>query len=527
MKLPIFVIPLVAVSCLLAVLGPQFSSDWTSFFDNYASAWSSVSSPSETEDFRSNTTAAVNDSVSNHSVSSPFSSSPPPPPPPSSSWSSSSPPPPIDEKQSLPQLPNMTTVNAVLEETAINEGRNVSSEGNYEPAVVKSRKQREFTKLEKIEAGLRRARAAIKEAKFLNQTHDPDLVPNGPMYWNAKAFHRSYLEMEKELKIFVYEEGEPPLFHNGPCKSIYSTEGNFIHAIEMDTRFRTKDPDKAHVFFLPLSVAMLVQFVYVRDSHDFTPIRRTVIDYVNVIRTKYPFWNRTLGADHFMLSCHDWGPEASRSVPHLYKNSIRVLCNANTSEGFNPSKDISFPEINLQTGFLTGIIGGPSPSRRPILAFFAGGLHGPIRPILIQQWENQDSDVQVHKYLPKDVSYIDMMRKSKFCLCPSGYEVASPRIVEAIYTGCVPVLISDHYIPPFSDVINWKSFSVSVSVKDIPNLKTILQGISSRQYLRMYLRVVKVRRHFEVHSPPKRFDVYHMILHSVWLRRLNLRVRDR
>lgn len=90
----------------------------------------------------------------------------------------------------------MTTVNEVLEETAINEGRNVSSEGNYEPAVVKARKQREFTKLEKIEAGLRRARAAIKEAKFLNQTHDPDLVPSGPMYWNAKAFHR--------LNFYIY-----------------------------------------------------------------------------------------------------------------------------------------------------------------------------------------------------------------------------------------------------------------------------------------------------------------------------------
>ena len=112
--------------------------------------------------------------------------------------------------------------------------------------------------------------------------------------------------MEKELKIFVYEEGEPPLFHNGPCKNIYSTEGNFIHAIEMDSRFRTNDPNKAHVFFLPLSVVMLVRFVYVRDSHDFTPLRRTVADYVNVIGTKYPFWNRTLGADHFMLSCHDW-----------------------------------------------------------------------------------------------------------------------------------------------------------------------------------------------------------------------------
>ncbi|XP_038883057.1 probable glycosyltransferase At5g03795 [Benincasa hispida] len=513
MKLPVFVIPLIALSCFLAVFGPQFSTDWTIFFDKYASIQSSVSSSSQPEDSHSNTSAPAVTAANDQTVGqyqSPLNHS-------------------VFLIQSLQLYPNKTRVNEDLRETAINEvNRNVSFKSDYESTVtVKARRQREYTKLERIEAGLRRARAAIREAKFHNQTEDPDFVPSGPMYWNSKAFHRSYIEMEKELKIFVYEEGEPPLFHNGPCKSIYSTEGNFIHAIEMDSRFRTKDPEKAHVFFLPLSVAMLVRFVYVHDSHDFTPIRHTVVDYINVIGTKYPFWNRTLGADHFMLSCHDWGPEASKSVPHLYKNSIRVLCNANTSEGFNPSKDVSFPEINLQTGFLTGFLGGPSPSRRPILAFFAGGLHGPIRPILIQQWENQDRDIQVHQYLPKGVSYIDMMRKSKFCLCPSGYEVASPRIVEAIYTGCVPVLISDHYVPPFSDVINWKSFSVEVSVEDIPNLKTILTGISTRQYLRMYRRVVKVRRHFEVNSPPKRFDVYHMILHSVWLRRLNLRLRDR
>jgi len=212
------------------------------------------------------------------------------------------------------------------------------------------------------------------------------------------------------------------------------------------------------------------------------------------------------------------------SLPYLHKNSIRVLCNANTSEGFKPAKDVSFPEINLQTGSINGFIGGPSASKRSILAFFAGGVHGPIRPILLEHWENKDEDIQVHKYLPKGVSYYDKLRNSKFCLCPSGYEVASPRVVEAIYTGCVPVLISEHYVPPFSDVLNWKSFSVELSVKDIPNLKDILMSISPRQYIRMQRRVIQIQRHFEVHSPPKRFDVFHMILHSVWLRRLNFRM---
>lgn len=333
--------------------------------------------------------------------------------------------------------------------------------------------------------------------------------------------------MEKQFKIFVYEEGEPPLFHNGPCKSIYSMEGQFIHGLEVDSEFRTKDPEKAHVFFLPFSVSMMVQFVYIRNSHNFKPIKQTVTDYINVIAGKYPYWNRSLAADHFMLSCHDWGPETSFSVPYLHKNAIRVLCNANTSERFNPSKDASFPEINLQMGSTHGLLGGPSPSRRSILAFFAGGVHGPIRPVLLEHWEHSnDEDMIIRQYLPKGESYFNTMRKSKYCICPSGYEVASPRVVEAIYTGCVPVLISDHYVPPFSDVLNWKSFSVEVPVKDIPNLKKILSSISSRQYIRMQRRGVQVRRHFEVNSPPKRYDVYHMILHSIWLRRLNVRVHD-
>jgi len=112
--------------------------------------------------------------------------------------------------------------------------------------------------------------------------------------------------MEKQFKIYVYKEGEPPLFHDGPCKSIYSMEGSFIYEIETDTRFRTNNPDKAHVFYLPFSVVKMVRYVYERNSRDFSPIRNTVKDYINLVGDKYPYWNRSIGADHFILSCHDW-----------------------------------------------------------------------------------------------------------------------------------------------------------------------------------------------------------------------------
>ncbi|KAG1327903.1 putative glycosyltransferase [Cocos nucifera] len=115
--------------------------------------------------------------------------------------------------------------------------------------------------------------------------------------------------MEKGFRVYVYEEGEPPLVHEGPCKDIYTTEGRFIEELEQQQEaggLRTWDPARAHAFFLPFSVVNMVRYVYKDQSWDHTPIKRFVTDYFRVIASKHPFWNRTNGADHFMLSCHDW-----------------------------------------------------------------------------------------------------------------------------------------------------------------------------------------------------------------------------
>ncbi|KAK7393811.1 hypothetical protein VNO78_22375 [Psophocarpus tetragonolobus] len=386
-------------------------------------------------------------------------------------------------------------------------------------------------KLRKVEASLAKARALIKEAlvrtnaTVLQEDTSSDYIPHGDIYRNAFAFHRSYQLMEKLFKIFVYEEGEPPLFHYGPCKNLYSMEGIFISSLESNTEFRTQNPDEAHVYFLPFSVVMILEHLFHPVIRDKAVLERTIGDYVHIISHKYKYWNRSYGADHFMLSCHDWGPRATWYVKELYFIAIRVLCNANISEHFNPQKDASFPEINLETGETTGLIGGYPSWNRTILAFFAGKIHGRIRPVLFQHWKSKDKDVLVYEKLPDGVPYHETMKKSKYCLCPSGYEVASPRIVEAIYAQCVPVLISQQYVLPFSDVLNWDSFSVQILVSDIPKLKEILLGISEDKYMRLQEGVKKVQRHFVVNNPPKRYDVFHMIVHSIWLRRLNVRVK--
>ncbi|KAG2238134.1 hypothetical protein Bca4012_079796 [Brassica carinata] len=94
------------------------------------------------------------------------------------------------------------------------------------------------------------------------------------------------------------------------------------------------------------------------------------------------------------------------------------------------------------------------------------------------------------------MTYVQHMNSSKYCLCPMGYEVNSPRIVEAIYYECVPIIIPDNFVLPFSELLDWSAFSVVVPEKEIPRLKEILLEIPMRRYLKMQMNMKMVQKHF-------------------------------
>lgn len=119
---------------------------------------------------------------------------------------------------------------------------------------------------------------------------------------------RSHIEMEKSFKIWAYKEGELPIFHGGPMHNIYSSEGQIMDEIESrKSRFFAQSPKEALVFFLPVSVVSIRHFLYrTRADYDRRIIQDVVTDYIGVLSNKYPYWNRSSGADHFFVSCHDW-----------------------------------------------------------------------------------------------------------------------------------------------------------------------------------------------------------------------------
>lgn len=205
-------------------------------------------------------------------------------------------------------------------------------------------------------------------------------------------------------------------------------------------------------------------------------------------------------------------------------NCIRALCNSDVKEGFVFGKDVSLPETYVQSPQNPlRQLGGKPPSKRKILAFFAGNMHGYFRPILLKYWENKDPDMKIFGKLPKvkgQMNYIQHMQSSKYCICAKGFEVNSPRVVEAIFYECIPVIISDNFVPPFFETLNWESFAVFVLEKDIPNLKNILLSIPKKKYLQMQKTVKLVQKHFLWHPRPVKYDIFHMTLHSIWFNRV-------
>ncbi|XP_016542291.1 probable glycosyltransferase At5g03795 isoform X2 [Capsicum annuum] len=312
-------------------------------------------------------------------------------------------------------------------------------------------------------------------------------VNENEVFHDRDAFMDNYKEMNRSLKIYVYphQKGDP--FSNALLPVDFEPSGNYasesyFKKVLAMSHFITKDPSNADLFFLPFSIARL--------RHDprvgIGGIKDFIKNYIFNISHEYPYWNRTNGADHFYVACHSIGRFALEKVIDVKINAIQVVCSSSYFvSAYIPHKDASLPQIWPRLG------GNPNlePYKREKLGFFGGSLNSPVREKLLEWWGN-DSDIFVH-FGRLERSYAEELINSKFCLHVKGYEVNTARIADALFYGCVPVIIANHYDLPFADILDWKHFSVIVTTLDIPLLKKILQGITQQEYLVLQSNVFK------------------------------------
>jgi hypothetical protein len=74
--------------------------------------------------------------------------------------------------------------------------------------------------------------------------------------------------------------------------------------------------------------------------------------------------------------------------------------------------------------------------------------------------------------------YADVLRRSKFVLCPRGSGSSSIRLFETLRAGRVPIIISDQWVAPNGP--DWSSCSLQIRERDIAGIAQIVSDLEPR-----------------------------------------------
>eukprot|EP00049_Salpingoeca_infusionum_P022427 m.6661 g.6661 ORF g.6661 m.6661 type:complete len:455 (+) comp5180_c0_seq2:136-1500(+) len=214
---------------------------------------------------------------------------------------------------------------------------------------------------------------------------------------------------------------------------------------------------------------------------------------------------------------------AHRETPWLHshlRDMVVLQHEGSLANGcYHAEKDVVIPTPVISTTTPSLSCEGAISNNRDHLVFLGGRSSSKIRQRIAKLFQD-DPDVYSPTTRLNHSAYMCEMASATFCLAPRGQASWSPRLEESIHAGCIPVIISDDYAPPFSFLVDYTAFSVTVPQVELANLKTILLNISQSKVNEMLQAVRQVRplfRYTRFEKPHEGDDALDAIMFQLWL----------
>jgi len=284
--------------------------------------------------------------------------------------------------------------------------------------------------------------------------------------------------------------------------------------------FTEADPGRADAFLLPVHPYSLRVAAFPADG--LAPVQAAVAEAVELVKARHAkHWAARGGCDHVLVSAHDKGGRVAQTADEalirrgvLIVNTADRAGNAEEWGRYTAGKDVSgIPSFSTSLPAWAARLGAcaaDGAERRPILASFVGGSMGDVRPALFEHWRQRPWPALrlVHGHLsPAD--YMRTLRASRFCLHVRGTQVQSPRLIEALLFGCVPVVVADTYDLPLAGLLDWSAFSVRAPQGDPAAVRA---AVEAADYERLRRGVCAARRFFTWHAQPQPGDAFWMTM---------------
>ncbi|XP_029475083.1 exostosin-like 1 [Rhinatrema bivittatum] len=325
--------------------------------------------------------------------------------------------------------------------------------------------------------------------------HDPS--PQAQRESRVKIYKHSRCRMEscfdfsrcekQGFRVYVYppEGGDP----------VSESYLKIIASIEESTYY-TPNPEEACLFVLNI------------DTLDRDHLSFQYVHSINEKIQRFPLWND--GRNHVIFNLYS-GTWPNYTEDLGFDIGQAILAKASFyAERFRPGFDVSIPLFSKdhpQKGGEKGWLeqNAVPPGKKYLLAFkgkrYLTGIGSDTRNALHhihngkdiislttckhgKDWEKHtDSRCARDNDQYERFDYQELLRNSTFCLIPRGRRLGSFRFLEALQAACVPVLLSNGWELPFSEVVDWRKAAVVGDEKLLLQIPSTVRCIHSDKIL--------------------------------------------
>eukprot|EP00439_Symbiodinium_sp_Y106_P060580 s372_g8.t6 len=298
-----------------------------------------------------------------------------------------------------------------------------------------------------------------------------------------------------KFRVYVYESQQYSL------GSVFCSAGQWgvevlLHRFFASGSCRTLNADEADLFLVPDYRACHIHLApnyqhkgltllegddyhsqVIRNHRDkYRRPEEAESSFLGLIQT-LPYFDRKKGMDHififsdqgFIVNFTHTFPSWRDHIPHSIFLTTEAFTPGCGPGCFSPWKDAVIPgHIDLDRMERIRSFNQPS-SNRSLLFNFHGRLpvnHDyyekvGVRRALLQFAELPDVSVGgfIEEYF-EVMGRAPSLGKSHFCLVPEGTSSWTNHLYESFFAGCIPLILSDRYVLPFQDLIDWPSISI-------------------------------------------------------------------
>lgn len=148
----------------------------------------------------------------------------------------------------------------------------------------------------------------------------------------------------------------------------------------------------------------------------------------------------------------------------------------------NPQKHCAVAYLSTPNPYINKIYQNAT-EQHWLYSFMGSMSHACRRPIMRLQhpdaylqdtsdfnvWNRSDNEMEV-----RGRAYADVLGASQFVLCPRGIGTSSLRLYETLEAGRVPVIISDHWVPPAET--DW-GFAIQIEERRVGSIPGLLSAL--------------------------------------------------